>query len=292
VRRALGRAYEAGITGLAGMVAFNLLLSLFPLALLALFVWGRLLGSPSLEASAVHDLTRLFPSASESSLRETLAQLRDSSLTLGIAGTIGALWTSMSFWGALDSSFCRIYRLPCRSWLAQKRFALLMVFATLALGAVTVAVPTLQSLVVGGTDDLPLGLAGVPRLAYAISLLAGHLVLLVLFALVYWLVPHGRVTRSAIWPGAVVATALASAVGVAFPVYLARVSSLAHLGSSIAFGFVALLWFYAQALSLLAGAVVNAGRLARSPGGGESALLTIAAGALPGRESSSGCRRC
>lgn len=267
LRRSLGRAYEAGITGLAAMVAFNLLLSLFPLALLALFLWGRLLDSHALQVSALHDLSRLFPSASARSLNETLAHLRQSSLTLGITGTIGALWTSTSFWGALDTSFCRIYGLPRRGWLAQKRFALLMVLGTLALAATTVALPTLQSIVVGGAHDLPFGLSGVSPLTYAISLVAGHLGLLALFSLMYWLVPNGRVPRAAIWPGAVFATVVAGAVGTAFPVYLGSVSRLADLGSSVTFGFVALLWFYAQALSLLGGAIVNAERLAHSAGG-------------------------
>ena len=34
------KAYQDGLTGLAAMVAYNLLLSIFPLALIALFVAG------------------------------------------------------------------------------------------------------------------------------------------------------------------------------------------------------------------------------------------------------------
>ena len=41
------KSYEDGLTGLAAMVAYNLLLSIFPLALIALFVAGRVLESPS-----------------------------------------------------------------------------------------------------------------------------------------------------------------------------------------------------------------------------------------------------
>ena len=35
------KAYEDNITGLSGMVAYNLLLSVFPLALVALFIAGQ-----------------------------------------------------------------------------------------------------------------------------------------------------------------------------------------------------------------------------------------------------------
>ena len=45
LRRAIGRfwqkGYEDNLTGLAAMVAYNLLLSLFPVALIALFIAGR-----------------------------------------------------------------------------------------------------------------------------------------------------------------------------------------------------------------------------------------------------------
>src|SRR6478672_4082662 len=41
------KAYGDGITGLAGMVAYNLLLSLLPLTLVALFVFGTVVDSPA-----------------------------------------------------------------------------------------------------------------------------------------------------------------------------------------------------------------------------------------------------
>ena len=43
------RAYQENITGLAGMVAYNLFLALFPFALLVLFIFGRVLQSTSVE---------------------------------------------------------------------------------------------------------------------------------------------------------------------------------------------------------------------------------------------------
>ena len=54
------------------MVAYNLMLSVFPLALVALFVAGRILESEDVEASVVEDLQRLFPDAAESTLLDGL----------------------------------------------------------------------------------------------------------------------------------------------------------------------------------------------------------------------------
>jgi uncharacterized BrkB/YihY/UPF0761 family membrane protein len=39
------KAYEDNLTGMAAMVAYNLMLSVFPLALVALFIAGRILSS-------------------------------------------------------------------------------------------------------------------------------------------------------------------------------------------------------------------------------------------------------
>ena len=46
------RAYKENITGLAGMVAYNLMLAIFPFALLVLFVFGQVVNSPETSSAA------------------------------------------------------------------------------------------------------------------------------------------------------------------------------------------------------------------------------------------------
>jgi uncharacterized BrkB/YihY/UPF0761 family membrane protein len=135
------KAYEDGLTGLAGMVAYNLLLSLLPLTLLILFVFGRVVSSPSVQSSVISDLHHLLPSTRETDLTGLLDGIRRSSTTIGIAALLSSIWVGASFWGALDTAFCRIYRCSCRSWLEQKRFALAMLVVVVALFASTVALP-------------------------------------------------------------------------------------------------------------------------------------------------------
>src|SRR5439155_9820151 len=135
------KAYDDNVTGLAGMVAYNLLLSVFPLALLALFIAGRVLQSGHLEQSVLHDLEKLFPTATEHTLRHALDRVRESSAGFGIGALVSSVWIGASFWGALDTAFCRIYHVRCRKWLEQKRFALLMLLVVLLFMAATVAVP-------------------------------------------------------------------------------------------------------------------------------------------------------
>ena len=239
------------------MVAYNLLLSIFPLAFVALFIAGRVLQSPDLEDSVLVDLQRLFPQAAESTLQGALHRIQRSSTSFGIVALIGSIWVGASFWGALDTAFCRIYDLPCRSWLRQKAFALSMLVVVLLFVAASVSVPTLQSILVRGADGLPFGLASVRGVVLAISLAAGLGLLFAALCAIYWRVPKGRIPWRGIWPGAAGATLAMGVVDYAFPLYLQNVSTIAHLGSTLFFVLIALLWFYALALILLAGAVIN-----------------------------------
>ena len=123
--------------------------------------------------------------------------------------------------------------------------------------------PALQSLLITGADDLPFGLSEVEGLIYGVTLAAGVAVLFVALCATYMLVPSGgRVPWRCVWPGALGATLAIGVVDYGFPLYLANVSSL-RAGTTFVFVLIALVWFYALALILLGGAVVNALRFER-----------------------------
>jgi membrane protein len=250
------KAYEDNLTGMAAMVAYNLMLSVFPLALVALFVAGRILASEDVEASVVEDLQRLFPDAAESTLLDGLRRVRESSTTVGVVAIVAATWFSCSFWGALDTAFCRIYHRECRSWVRQKLFGLGMLAVVLLFFVATVSIPALQGFVVRGTEDLPFGLGGIRGLVYGVTLAGGMALLFGILCLIYWRVPRGRIPWRCIWPGAAGALIAMGVVDYAFPLYLSNVRTL-RIGTSFVFVLIVLVWFYAMALILLAGAVVN-----------------------------------
>jgi YihY family inner membrane protein len=252
------KAYEDNLTGLGGMVAYNLLLSLFPLALLALFIAGQVLQSANLEQSVLQDLQRIFPSATDATLSRALDRVRSASASFGVVALVASVWIGSSFWGALDTAFCQIYHVRCRSWLEQKRFSIAMLGVVLLFMAATVAVPTLQSLLLSSTDDLPLGLSKVNGLVFGISLAAGLTLLFLVLSLIYWAVPNRHMPWRAVWPGAMGATIAIGALDYAFPFYLGNISSIARFGTTFVFVLIVLLWFYALAVVVLAGAVLNA----------------------------------
>lgn len=254
------KAYENNITGLSAMVAYNLLLSVFPLALLALFIAGRILGSADLENSVLKDLRHLFPSTANHTLVDLLTRVRHSSAGLGIGALVSSIWIGSSFWGAMDTAFCRIYHVQCRSWVEQKRFAVAMLGVVLLFMAATVALPAIQSILVGGAANLPFGLEHVHDVIYAASFVAGMAILFAILCVIFWTVPNRLVPWRALWPGALAATIAIGGVDLSFPLYLLHISTIARLGTSLVFIVIILIWFYAIAIILLGAAVINAMR--------------------------------
>jgi membrane protein len=265
IKRFYWKAFDDNLTGLSAMVAYNLLLSVLPLSLLALFIGGQVLQSGHVEQSVLEDLRRLFPNAAESTLTDLTQGLQDFSAKLGVAALVSSVWIGLSFWGALDTAFCRIYDLRCRSWLEQKRFALAMLVVVLLFVFATVAVPTLESVLVSGAENLPFGLSKLRGLVFVVTLVAGLALLFGCLSLIYWAVPNGATPWWAVWPGACGATVAITIVDYAFPLYLSNISTIAHFGTTLVFVAIALLWFYVLAVILLSGAEINAIRLGPHP---------------------------
>jgi membrane protein len=252
------RAYVENVTGLAGMVAYNLVLALFPFALLVLFIFGRVIQSGDVELNVLNDLQRLFPSVEQHSLKDALDRIRDSSTTLGVAAAIGAVWIGASFWGAMDTAFCRIYHVQCRGWLEQKRFALVMLLAVMLFLAASVVIPTLEGVLVSSASDLPFGLSSINGIESVILLGAALVLTFLLLSSIYYLVPKGHVPWHGVWPGALFVTLTTGLANAIYPFYLGEISSVDKIGGAVGFVLVALIWFYIVSLALMAGAVINA----------------------------------
>ena len=251
------RAYEENITGLSGMVAYNLMLAVFPFALLVLFVFGQVLKIEGVETGVLDDLQRLFPNVEEGTLTDVLSRIEDNSTTIGIAAFFGSLWIGASFWGAMDTAFCRIYHVECRGWVEQKRFSFTMLLVVLLFIAASIFLPTMEAALVSSTDRLPLGLSGIKAIDTVLLLVAALLVTFGLCCVIFWAVPKGHMPWRDVWPGAAFVTIAAGVANWAFPFYLSNISSLSRFGSTVGFVLITLIWFYALSLALMAGAVIN-----------------------------------
>jgi membrane protein len=281
VRRFWRVSMDANLTGQSAMVAYNMLLAVIPIALVALFVAGQVLSSSAVQRSMLTALRQLFPGSAEHTLDALLHQIKSSTTRTGVLALIASLWLGSSFWGSLDTAFSRVYGCRARRWIEQKRFGLIMVGVVLVFMVATVAVPTVQSLLDAGAKDLPFGLEKVTGVVYAISLAGGLTLLFGCLAVIYARVPNRKVPWRAVWPGALGATLMIGVVDYAFPAYLSNISTIARFGTTIVFVLIVLGWFYALALIILGGAVVNSMRLPevdRVPGTSEVAGSSSADG--------------
>ena len=251
------RAYRENVTGLSAMVAYNLMLAVFPFALLVLFVFGQVLKIQGVEAGVLDDLQRLFPNTEQQTLTDVLQRIEDNSTTIGIAAFLGSLWIGASFWGAMDTAFGRIYHVESRGWIEQKRFSFTMLGVVVLLIAASIVLPAFEAALVSGTDRLPLGLSDIKAIDTALLLILAVAIVFVICCVIYWAVPKGHMPWRDIWPGAAFVTVAAGAANWAFPFYLSNVSSLSQFGSTIGFVLIALLWFYVLSLALLVGATIN-----------------------------------
>jgi len=251
------RAYRENITGLAAMVAYNLALALFPFVLLVLFIFGQVIDNADVRDSVIRDLQGIFPAVEQSSLTTVVDRIRDSSATIGVIAAVGAIWIGASFWGAMDTAFCRIYHVECRGWVEQKRFALVMLLVVIVFLAASVIIPVAEGVLTSSADDLPFGLDSVGPLRAIIVLLAALTITFAICALIYYVVPKGHVPWRGVWPGAMFVTATTALANAVFPVYLTQ-SNIEKLGGALGFILIALLWFYLISLALMAGAVINA----------------------------------
>jgi membrane protein len=243
---------------MAAMVAYNLLLAVFPFALLVLFIFGQLLQSPGLEAAIIRDLQELFPATERDELVSALERVRDNATQIGLIAIVAGVWIGASFWGAMDTAFCRIYHVECRGWVEQKRFALIMLVAVVLFLAASVPIPAIETLIISGVADLPFGLSELDWIASGMLLLGSLLISFSLLCLIYWAVPKGHLPWRGVWPGALFVTTVGGLANLAFPFYLVNLSAIGRFGQVVSFVLVALIWFYVIALAILAGAVINA----------------------------------
>src|SRR5262249_5605520 len=162
-----------------------------------------------------------------------------------------------SFWGAMDTAFCRIYHVECRSWVEQKRFSFAMLVVVVLFIAASILLPTMEGALVASTDRLPLGLSDIEAIDTILLIGAALLAPSAVCCGLFGAVPKGPMRWRDVWPGPSFVTLPAGLANWLFPIYLSNVSSLSRFGSTLGFILIALLWFYVLSLALLCGAVIN-----------------------------------
>ena len=239
-------------THLAAMVAYFALLSFVPLIFLALSLFGL---AHRAEASDffIKELKHAFPGTSLNSIIKLVRRVQDNAAALGIIGGIGLLWSSLSFFSALESALNIVYGLPNRRFLHGKLVAaalatsvLVTLFASLVVGALGVSVLKHN---LGAFADSPI-------LAYIVSIGASLAGVFTFLLVVYRWLPNTRVELREALPGAITGAIVLEASFQGLPIFirLADVNvTLRTLGGPA----ILLLWLYVMANVIVFGGEIN-----------------------------------
>jgi membrane protein len=244
----------------AAGLAYNLLLSMFPLVIAFLALLDLALGK--LDASGyshlVQQLTTIFPdvTSSESIINPALRQLARDSGILGVVAIMLSIFNGSRLFLFLEGCFDIIYQVRPRGVILQNVVAIAMVLVFVVLIPIMVLASSLPALAVTMLQHTPLGHLPDSGLLLSLSgMVGGLIVAYLLFQTIYLVVPHRRISFRKSWPGAVVAAVLLELYLVLFPLYVTY-----FLGSfARAVGLlILLLFFYYFALIIFLGAEVNA----------------------------------
>jgi membrane protein len=233
------------------MVAYFALLSFVPLVFLALSLLGL---AHRAEASSffIRELKHAFPGTSLESIINLVRRVQNNAAALGIIGGIGLLWSSLSFFSALESAFNIVYGLPNRRFFHGKGIAAALMASVLTTLFVSLVVGAFGGSVLKHHLRFADSAAVADIVSFAASLAGVFVFLLVIYR---WL-PNTHVSFREALPGAVTGALVLEASFLALPFFVRHASvnvTLRTLGGPA----ILLLWLYVMANVIVFGAEIN-----------------------------------
>ena len=243
-------------------LSFYLLLSLFPLLIFLIALFGLVLqAGPALLEELQRTLRAVAPPSASALIDRTLVEIITGSggLTLSIA-LVSAIWTASQGMVALLEGVHIAYHVrQARPW--WKTFPIAMGLTVITLTLITVALLLVlfgdRLSAIAALGSAPLRVAASAWRLLKWPLLAGFPLLA--FDLLYL---YGSRLAQRRWhwltPGAVAAVALWLGTSFGFKLYLDVLDTFALTYGSIGAVIILLLWFYLSGMAILVGAEVNA----------------------------------
>lgn len=261
------RMKTLNVSLLAAGVAFWATLSVFPLLIALVMVYGLVADPADVTRQVDNALSGLSPAA-KSLVGDQVAAVagtRSGALSLGLVlSVVVLLWTASSgaqnFMKAVTIAF---EQEETRGFARQRGTALLLALAAIVLGVVLVAL-------VGVVPAIITHVLSSPALKWLVLVVEGLLLLLVLWAVIAALYRFAPADRPASWrrtsTGALLAAVAIVAFSVVFAVYVNRFGNYQRTYGALSGAIVLMLWLYYSAYVLLVGALVDA-EAARADGG-------------------------
>lgn len=255
---------------LAASVSFNLLLSLFPLALAVVYIAGSFAASPYAQDEIIRGIGYLLP-VSRQLIASTITSVAAAHGAIGLLAFVGLVWGGTSFFNSIRASLNMAWgiRKPHPLLKGQLVNLIMMIGAAILLFLsvlITVFLSTVseQGIEVAGAELVHRGLTE----RILANVLATCLSFLV-FLLLYKFIPGRRPKWKDIWLGALTAAISFEITKIIFLVYLRIFNPYNLVYGSIGALIAFLMWTYLSALVFLFIAKVmhvNLEMRSRSPG--------------------------
>lgn len=249
------------VFNLSALLAYNILMSIFPMLLALLAVAGFILNtiSPGSEQALINAIANALPGGASGVggelVHAVLHNLQRQAGVLLIIGLLTSIFTGSRLFITIENCFGVIFRLRGRDTLRQNLMAISMVMLYMVLLPIVFLASIVPTVIVNSIE-LTGGIAN-SLLIHIGGVAVGFVVGLVLFSAIYIIVPNRWVRLSEIWKGTLVAAGLLTLYEIFFPIYQNAVLRPDNYGSVAGFAIVILAFFYYLALILLLGAEIN-----------------------------------
>ena len=252
---------ETRAQDLAASVAYYALLAIVPTVLALVSIIGFVLRTDDGYQQAIDLVLWVVPEGLTTEGISALPSLRDRSGAFGLASIVGFLWIGSTFFAALGRAMNQVYGVPDWSPVQQRVRGLIGVVAFSLLFIISVVAAIVPTVVLGIDErTLPLGLERwqlFTGLYQFLSYIVAVVVAMVLFAVIFRIVPAAGQSLFDIVPGAVVIGTAFVLLAQAFPVYLRIVRGWNLIGGTAGLLSLVLVWFYLLAHLFLFGAYIN-----------------------------------
>ncbi|CAF3461604.1 unnamed protein product [Rotaria socialis] len=258
IRRFLRKFSNDWSMDFSAMLAYNLLITLLPIAVALFGILGLVLKNyPDTQKEVKDKIIHLFPSdnTTQGGIKQVVDlafnQLsKDAGLILAI-GIFFALFGASRLFIAIDKCMTIVYRLPQRTFLRQNMLAFGMLFFFIIIIPIILAASSapsaLLSFIPGGGGRFGTFLAG---------MLFSLIVAFIFFESIYWFVPNKKMSFKVTWCGSLVAAGTLEIFIILFPLYVRRF--MGNYAGQIGFAVILLLFFFYFATILILGAQINA----------------------------------
>jgi membrane protein len=252
---------ETQAQDLAASVAYYALLAIVPTVLALVSIIGFVLRTDDGYRQAVDLVLWVVPEGLTTEGIAALPSLRDRSGVFGLASIVGFLWIGSTFFAALGRAMNRVYSVPDWSPVQQRVRGLIGVVAFSLLFIISVVAAIVPTVVLGIDErTLPLGLERwrlFTGLYQALSYVVAVAVAMVLFAVIFRIVPAAGQRVFDIVPGAMAIGVAFVLLAQVFPLYLRIVQGWNLIGGTAGLLSLVLVWFYLLAHLFLFGAYIN-----------------------------------